>query len=555
MQDKLVMSTNEALALGAIEAGVNVVTAYPGEPISSIVDTLFAMRKGLNMHIEWAINEKVAYELALGASFTGSRALVCVKHVGFNWLIDPLVASAYSGIRGGLVIVDGDDPSATASTHEEDVRYISKLSEVPLLEPSSPQEAIKMIKFAFNISEEFELPVIIRVITRLCLEKGEVVLEKARYSKASTKAIAKGSEKGFKHTILHEKNLRLKKISGESEFNRMENGVEKDLGIIVSGNTYSFLKRILVSLQLDLPILKIGFVNPTPYTKILEFSKQVRDLLVVEEVQPFLEEEVKLALQQSSINIFGKYSNHLPWANELNPLALKDAIERILNKSLKMMDMAEAPKPSARYSRYTIKPCLKDFHPQCPHLHTINSIKKVIKQCREEVIIVGDVGCMTLDLRREDSIIDTIVCMGASPSITSGIILGGKKKAIAIIGDSSFYHNGLLGLMNAIHTQTPLTLIIVDNMITAQTGFQPNIGTASEDLEIKRALKIESILNALNVRYHVLNPVKEDKLLQEIIINSLNSNQCTVIIARGKCPLAEVAGAYKSFNTVDTLGS
>ncbi len=545
------MSGDEAFARGAVEAGVSVVSSYPGEPVSIPVEVLAKYSKLRPMHVEWSVNEKVAFELALGSSYAGLRAIVFVKHVGFNWIIDPLAGSAYTGVGGGLVIVVGDDPDASGSTSEEDTRFLTELTELPLLEPSTPDEARLMVRHAFSLSEQVSLPVIVRAVTRLCREVGPVEegpVRRPSRAKFEGKRFVKESLL-HQHAKLHEKNLRLEKLSESSSFNVVTDQEDAILGMVGCGSASQFLYRLSEANPGKLALMKVGFVRPPPEQEIIEFARKHRRILVVEEVQPFLESKIRQILNGVDCRVDGRSTGHLPWAGSLTTDLLVRAAEKITGEHFRR------PKPSVsptmtRTSLFDLEPCQDEFDPGCPHLATFAALRRAIKKAAAPVTVTGDVGCMSLDIRTGDPVIDTMTCMGASPSVAAGVKIAlPKTRVVSVIGDSSFFHSGLQGVLNNIEQGIPVITLILDNMITAQSGFQPDPGSV-EARTVKKSgpAMMDELLRAMGSE--VLTVDSFDPGLEDVLSKALKKDQSLVVVSRGKCPIAEKVGAYRSATSI-----
>jgi indolepyruvate ferredoxin oxidoreductase alpha subunit len=544
------LSGNEALARGAVVAGVSVAASYPGEPVSIPVEILAKDAERNGMHVQWSVNEKVAYEVALGASYAGLRSIVFVKHVGFNWIMDPFVGSAYTGVKGGLVVVVGDDPEAAGSTNEEDTRYLTEVAEAPLLEPSTPNEAKEMVAHVFDISERVKLPVVVRVVTRLCKQLGPVGLGGAR---AKNKPSFGG--KWFvkeallsQHAALHEKNLLLERMSEESSFNTSFAPPDAKIGIIACGSASQFAEDLVKTNPGRLALLKVGFVGPPPRGKIRDFAKSYDKILVVEEVQPFLEAKVRQTLSGVNSEVFGKLSGHLPWVGSLTHDSVCHAVEKMTGwKPRKPQQNLMKSVSVGKTSLYELEPCSEEFDESCPHRSTFMALRAAIKKSGLAVTVTGDVGCMSLDIKMGDPVIESMTCMGASPSVAAGLkIASPERRLVAVIGDSSFYHSGFQGVMNNIHNGIPVTTLILDNMITAQSGFQPAPGTPHAKGAGGRATaRVEELLRSIGSRVVVVDSFKPDEV-ERILSEALERDDSTAIVSRGRCPIAEKVRAYPS---------
>ena len=545
------MSGVEALARGALEAGVSVVSSYPGEPVSIPVEVLAKQSKLYRMHVEWSVNEKVAFEVALGSSYGGLRAIVFVKHVGLNWIIDPLAGSAYTGVGGGLVIVVGDDPDASGSTSEEDTRCLAELTELPLLEPSTPEEARVMVRYAFDLSEQVSLPVIVRVVTRLCREVGPVEegeVRRPNEAKFEGDRFVKESLL-HQHAKLHEKNLQLGKLSENSPFNFASDQEHAILGMIGCGSAARFMHPLSEANPGRFALLKVGFVRPPPEKEIIAFARKYRKILVVEEVQPFLESKIRQVLNGLDCFVYGKSTGHLPWVGSLTAELLAKAAEKVTSEHLRRPKATVSP-TMTRTSLFDLEPCSDEFDSGCPHLATFAALRRAIKRTDARVAVTGDVGCMSLDIKMGDPVIETMTCMGASPSVAAGLKLAlPNARVVSVIGDSSFFHSGIQGVLNNIEHDIPVITLILDNMITAQSGFQPDPGSVqARGLKKGGRAMMDELLRAIGSK--VLTVDSFDPGLEDVLSEALKKDQSLVIISRGKCPIAEQVGAYNSATSV-----
>jgi indolepyruvate ferredoxin oxidoreductase alpha subunit len=449
---KSLLSGNEAVARGAWEAGCRVATAYPGTPSTEILENI---TKYPEIDAEWSVNEKVALEVAAGASFAGARALVAMKHVGLNVAADPFFTMGYSGVTGGLVVVSADDPGMWSSQNEQDNRHYGRHAKVPILEPADSNEARIFTKLGFEISEKFDTPVLLRLTTRICHSACLVDLgaRKEVAAKGYTKDIGKRlvlpAHARALHLVVEE---RLNKIAAYSEIfphNKIDWG-KKTLGIITSGVAYQYAKEVFPKAS----ILKLSLTYPIPENMIKKFAKGVREIIVVEEGDPILETEIRAL----GINVTGK--DKIPLCGELTPGVLRDSFSKKRKTGIRKKKVP--PRPPV-------------LCPGCPHRGVFYVINKL------GLVVMGDIGCYTLGALPPLSAMDTCVCMGASVTNAQGMekALGKEftKKLVAVLGDSTFFHSGITGLVNAVYNRSNLNLLILDNFTTAMTGHQPHPGT------------------------------------------------------------------------------
>ena len=449
---KSLLSGNEAVARGAWEAGCRVATAYPGTPSTEIIENITKYKE---ISAEWSINEKVAMEIAAGASFTGTRALAAMKHVGLNVAADPFFTMGYSGVTGGLVVVSADDPGMWSSQNEQDNRHYGRHAKVPILEPADSSEAKEFTKLGFEISERFDTPVLLRLTTRICHSSCLVDLEKRKESKVKgyvkdiKKRLVLPAHARALHLVVEERLKRIAEYSEVFPFNKIEWG-KMTVGIITSGVAYQYAKEVFP----DASILKLSLTHPIPKKLIGKFARKVRKIIVVEEGDPILETEIKAM----GIKVSGK--DKIPLCGELTPQVLRMSFVKKRVASKGWVDIPARP------------PVLC---PGCPHRGVFYIFNKL------KLVTSGDIGCYTLGALPPLSAMDTCVCMGASVTNAQGMekALGKEfsKKLVAVLGDSTFFHSGITGLVNAVYNKGHLNLVILDNFTTAMTGHQPHPGT------------------------------------------------------------------------------
>jgi indolepyruvate ferredoxin oxidoreductase alpha subunit len=508
-REPLFLSGNEALAYGAYEAGVEVACAYPGTPSSEILEHLALFKE---VDSQWSVNEKVAYEVALGAAIGGVRSLFACKHVGLNVAMDPLMTSSYTGIKGGLVVVVADDPGMHSSQNEQDTRWVSLYSKLPLLEPSSPKEAYTFVKEAFQISERFDTPVMLRLTTRISHTKEDIVVDKRRESENSefspdiAKYVMIPKNAYARHIRVEERLRELKDFSENTGLNSIAYG-DRKIGFIASGVTYLYLRENYP----DASYLKLGFVHPFCDDKIREFSKSVKEVFIVEELDPFLEEHIKAL----GIPVKAKHPSFR--IGELKPDIIPDLV---------------AGKPNNLNRPPVRKPVLC---PGCAHRFVFNALKKL------DIIVSGDIGCYTLAATPPLAAMHTTICMGAGITVHEGLQRSvGDKKIAGVVGDSTFIHSGITGLINAAYNGVNGLIIILDNSTTAMTGGQnhPATGKTIHGRETKQ-LKLEEICSACGAdTVDVIDPLQYKELFDLISMRAAEEN-LSVIIARFPCRLMD----------------
>ncbi len=513
-KDTLWMSGNEAIALGAYEAGVKVASGYPGTPSTEIMENLSCYE---GVYTEWAPNEKVGLEVAIGASFAGSRALATMKHVGLNVAADPLFTASYTGINGGLVLVCADDPEMHSSQNEQDNRNYAFAAKMPMLEPSEPMEAKEMLKTAFDLSEDLDTPVILRITTRIAHVKG--VVKKGERIAATDGEISKNPSKlvmlpGMarkRRVYVEERMNRCQNLAETAAFNRIEKGDTKR-GFITSGVSYLYVKEAFP----DAAVLKLGMCWPLPEKKIREFAGMVDELYVVEELDPFMEIHIKAM----GIDCRGK--DCVPNQGELNTAIVRNSIDA--DSKLELFE--EVPLP--------MRP--PNMCAGCPHRGIFFNLSRM------KVFVSGDIGCYTLGFLPPLSAMDSCVCMGASVSIAHGIAKavgeGAHDKVVSVIGDSTFIHSGITGLINSVYNDSASTLIILDNRITAMTGQQQNPASGyNMKGEAASQLDLEALCRAVGVKHvYKVNPhdVPETR---KVMKEAVEQNEMSVVISEAPCVL------------------
>ncbi len=513
--DNVLLSGNEAIARGAFEAGVKVASAYPGTPSTEILENLCSYA---GVYAEWAPNEKVALEVALGASFAGARALATMKHVGLNVAADPLFTAAYTGVKGGLVIVTADDPEMHSSQNEQDNRNYAYAAKVPMLEPSDASEAKEFLKTAFRISEEFDTPVLVRTTTRVAHVKGMVSLDSSEVSSA-TLGIEKMPEKfvmlpahARKRRVELEKRLaRLREFAETFPGNRIE-WADNKRGFITSGVSYLYVKEAFP----EASVLKLGMAYPFADRLIKKFASQVQDLFVVEELDPFIENHVRAL----GLACHGK--DLVPAVGELNSYAVRKSITGEVAADL----FAPVPIP--------LRP--PNLCAGCPHRGIFHAIAKL------KVFVAGDIGCYTLAALKPLSSMDSCVCMGASIGTAFGMekALGKDAlgKIIAVIGDSTFMHSGITGLIDVVYNRGFSTVVILDNRTTGMTGHQPNPSTGVTLCgDEGAAIDIEALCRAIGVKHVVTIDPHQHGDAEKVLRQEIERPEPSVIITKAPCAL------------------
>ncbi len=521
MVDKALLSGNEAIARGAFESGVKVAAAYPGTPSTEVLENL-SRYKGI--YAEWSPNEKVALEVGMGASFAGARSLVVMKHVGVNVAADPFFTLSYTGLRGGLVLVSADDPEMHSSQNEQDNRNYAKFAKVPMLEPSDSQEAKEYTKIAFELSERFDTPVMLRTTTRVSHSKSIVHLNepvelsrKPELKKDPVKYVMLPANARKRHPVIEKRMEALAQFAETFPENRVEWG-DKKTGIIASGVSYQYAKEVMPQAS----YLKLGMVHPLPKEMIRSFASQVEKLFVVEELDPFIEEQVR----SLGIEITGKTA--FPLCGELTPSLVEKGLTGHRTDKI-AGEIAGAP------GNLPARPPI--MCPGCPHRGIFSILSK------RKLFVTGDIGCYTLGFLPPLSAIDTCVCMGASIGHAMGLdkALGGEAlgKVVAVIGDSTFLHSGMTPLLDVVYNKGAVTVIILDNRTTAMTGRQEHPGTGyTLQGEETSSVNLVKLAKALGVKHvSVVNPYNL-AATERVIRREVQRPEPSVIISRAPCVLS-----------------
>ncbi|RZB34456.1 MAG: indolepyruvate ferredoxin oxidoreductase, alpha subunit [Desulfobacteraceae bacterium Eth-SRB1] len=537
---KMLLLGNEAIARGAIEAGVAVATTYPGTPSSEISLNLFQMSLESDLYFEYSTNEKVALEVAAATANSGIRSLCIMKHVGMNVASDALMTLAYVGVKGGLVIITADDPFMFSSQNEQDNRYYAVLSGLPMLEPSSIEEAKDMLGYAFDLSEELQEPVIFRTTTRINHSNAVVVFGEIKkrittgdFQKDPFNYVTVPAVSRKLHAKLLKNLEKAETISEKSKYNFITG--DGNLGIICNGVSYNYVYDALNDLNLKdrVKILRIGFSHPMPGAMIKDFLKGCEKVLVVEEGEPYMEESVKALAQEEglTLSIRGKGKDLFSHLYEFNPGLVRKCLSKYFGVEFTppaVPDLSDIPEIPMRPPNLCAG---------CSHRATYYEVKKAAEGM--DTICPIDIGCYTLGFLPPLSMGDFLICMGSSVGTSCGFSKVTQKKVIGFIGDSTFFHSGMPGLANAVFNNHNFTLIILDNGTTAMTGHQPNPGVDMKKLNLDgyNQISIEKVVRSLGVSHvSVIRPYKVQKSI-EAIKEALNVKGVSVIISRQMCSL------------------
>ncbi|MCR5482247.1 MAG: indolepyruvate ferredoxin oxidoreductase subunit alpha [Clostridia bacterium] len=540
---KKLMTGNEAIVQGAWEAGVMVASAYPGTPSTEVLENMTAHKE---VYSEWAPNEKVAVEAAIGASVAGVRSMASMKHVGLNVAADPLFTFAYTGVNAGMVLLTADEPGMYSSQNEQDNRNYAKAAKIPMLEPSTSQEAKDFMKEAFDISEKFDVPVLVRMTTRVCHSKG--IVECGSRSESGKKPYVKNAQKyvmvpafARKRRVEVEKRMALlEEFAEKTPMNRIEDNGSRT-GVIACGMAYCFAKEVFGD---DVNYLKMGFTNPLPSKLMTEFLQGVDKCYVIEENDPFIEEKVKML--GFSEKCFGK--NTFPAYDELTADVIRKAVFGSEFETIDYDKSKVVPRPPALCAG-------------CPHRGLFFELGK-----RKNVMVTGDIGCYTLAQGAPYNSIDTTICMGASFSTGHGAqkafdLKGEDMRVVGVLGDSTFFHTGINSLTECLYNNSRTVSIILDNRITGMTGHQENPGSGRHaDLSEANIIDIETVCRALGCKnIRTINP-NDLKAVKDALDWALSLDEPAVIITKYPCVLKKFSehdkkafpDAYKSKSVVDS---
>ena len=514
---KKLLIGNAAVARGAYEAGVTVVSSYPGTPSTEITESMVEYKE---VQVEWAPNEKVAAEVSIGASMAGARAMSCMKHVGMNVMADPLFTVSYIGVNGGLVYCVADDPGMHSSQNEQDSRHYAKASKVLMVEPSDSKECKEYTKLAFELSEEYDVPVLVRLSTRVSHSQGLVELgdridyKLKDYNKSVAKNVMMPAMAIKKHVVVENRQAKLTEYANTTALNIVENNGKK-IGVITAGISYMYSKEALGN---EVDYLKLGMVYPLPTTKIIEFAKNHDVIYVIEELDPFIEEHVRTL---GITNVKGK--NEFTLLGEYTPAMIKKVVLGIEPVPFNKIEEEIPNRPPVMCAG-------------CPHRGTFYVLKKL------GLTVSGDIGCYTLGAVAPLQSVDSTICMGASISAGFGMAKARgaefNKKLVSVIGDSTFIHSGITGLIDIVYNKGANTIIILDNSITGMTGHQQNPTTGKTiRMEETTQVNLIKLAEAVGVKRIVVADPFDVKKFEEVVKTEVSSDEVSVIIAQRPCAL------------------
>ena len=518
MAEKFLMG-NEAIALGALDAGVGFVSGYPGTPSTEVLETVAKYNDG-SVYVEWSVNEKSAMEAAAGAAYAGARAMVTMKQVGLNVASDPLMSLAYVGVQGGMVVLVADDPGPISSQTEQDTRTFAMFSKLPVFDPSSPEEAYEMVGAAFALSEAYRTPVLLRSTTRVChgcatvhVQDAHAVRPASGFVKDTQRWVIFPRTSFLNHQKIEARNPVLGNELGKTKFNFVAHAGTGRRGIATHGINYAYTAEALGLLSAEAPVLKVGTPFPLPEERMVDFLRSVDEVLCVEELDPVLERALLFLCGKHHLPtvVRGKLSGDMPTAGENTVESVEKALSAYLNVPLPAGAQREAPPP------LPVRPPV--LCAGCPHRGSFYAVKVAMKG--RKAVFSGDIGCYTLGNAMPLDMVDTCLCMGAGVTIAQGLHrVEPDAVNFAFIGDSTFFHTGIPGVVNAVYNEHDIVLIILDNSTTAMTGHQPHPGTGKTMMgDVSQKVSIEKILRAVGVTC----VQKADPLILETALHSLTA--------------------------------
>lgn len=533
---KILAMGNEAIALGAIRAGVRMAAGYPGTPSTEILETIAKHNDG-RIHVEWSVNEKAAMEVGAGAAYAGARTLVTMKQVGLNVASDPLMSLAYMGVKGGMVIVSADDPGPISSQTEQDTRTFAQFSKLPVFDPSSPEEAYHMIGEAFEFSERYATPVLFRPTTRVCHACASIELlpdmeitEPEGFIKDTMRWVIFPRTSYLNHVKIEKRNAELSDVLSEYVGNFVLNtGVFSRKGLVASGISYAYTREVMPE---NIPLLKISTPHPFPEKLAKEYLESLDEVLVLEELDPMVERELLRVAGKYHlpVKIYGKLTGHTKNAGENTTESIRGDLERFLGRGSGSLteDTSQTQAPEL-----PVRPPV--LCAGCPHRASFYAVKKAMKG--KKAVFCGDIGCYTLGNAMPLDMVDTCLCMGAGVTITQGLhVIEPDAVDFAFIGDSTFFASGITGVVNAVYNGNDIVLVVLDNSTTAMTGHQPHPGTGKTIMgDVAAKVSIRKILEGIGVeRIYEADPLELDTAV-ETVKEAAQGNGVRAIIFKSPC--------------------
>lgn len=527
---------NEAMAMGAIHAGVNLVCGYPGTPSTEILETVAKNNDG-SIYVEWSVNEKAALEIAAGASYAGARTLVTMKQVGLNVASDPLMSLAYIGVKGGMVIVSADDPGPISSQTEQDTRHFAQFSKLPVFDPTSPEEAYEMMKDAFELSEKYETPVLFRPTTRVCHGCASIeIADEYEINKPE------GFEKNQKwvifprlsyesHLKIEERNPKLGTELSGYRFNEVTG--EGTKGIATGGISYQYTKEALG--DSNVKMLKVATPNPFPEKLALEFLDELTEVMVIEELDPVIEKELVYICGKYhlDVKIRGKLTDDVQKAGENSVESVKQVLNKFIGLPIEEQVEAGVEQGAVAKPDMPVRPPV--LCAGCPHRASFYAVKQAMKG--QKAVYAGDIGCYTLGNAKPLDMVDTCLCMGADVTIAQGLHrIEPDVKHFSFIGDSTFFASGITGVVNAVYNEADITLIVLDNSTTAMTGQQPHPGTGETMMgDISQKISFPAVLKAIGVKYVAVEDPFDLKASFAAVKEASDIKGVTAVIFQSPC--------------------
>ncbi|MFC1870243.1 indolepyruvate ferredoxin oxidoreductase subunit alpha [Chloroflexota bacterium] len=552
--EKLFMLGNEAIARGAIEAGIQVAAAYPGTPSSEILEVLSGVAQQLDIYVEWSTNEKVAFEVAFAASLCGVRAMASMKHVGLNVAHDSVMTASYIGANGGMVLLVADDPWAWSSQNEQDSRYVAEQGYLPVLEPSSVAEAKEMMVDAFRLSEEFKHLFVVRSVTRLSHGRSDVTLgeiskerRKGSFPKDPSRLVYVPAQARKNRPLMLERFARIREAVNTLPYNQLNLTAGARLGIIACGLSYSYTLEAIKWLGLDdrVSVLKIGTPHPLPEEPVKKLLHSVAEVLVVEELEPFVELHVKAIAGEHNIPVKIHGKDLIPVIGELSTREVTEALAQLTNLP-SPVDFNERDKFGQEITR-SLPSRPPTLCAGCPHRATQYAMKVAGKRVARdsgsdvEAVYPGDIGCYTLSYLPPIESMDVVLCMGSGFGIANGLAHVLETPVIAQLGDSTFFHSGIPAMINAVANKANITMVVLDNTTTAMTGFQPHPGTGHTATgEETTAIRPEDIARACGVKFVVVVDPLDLKNTVDTLEKAIRFNGPSVVVSRRACTMIEL---------------
>ncbi len=542
---------NEAIARGAVDAGVNLACGYPGTPSTEILETLAKINDG-SVYVEWSVNEKAALEVAAGAAYSGARTLVTMKQVGLNVASDPLMSLAYVGVKGGMVIVSADDPGPISSQTEQDTRHFARFSKLPVFDPSSPEEAYEMIKDAFELSEKIGSPVLFRPTTRVChgcasveVADEKIIHKPEGFIKDTMRWVIFPRTSYLNHIKIEKRNAGLSDELSSYRFNTVSGDGKK--GVACGGISVAYTKEALSLLGTDAKLFKVATPFPFPEKLALEFLKGLDEVMVIEELDPVIEREL--------IYICGKYNLNVKINGKLNGKvqpAGENSVDSVCEVLAGFLDVDYAKPVSSETPELPVRPPV--LCAGCPHRASFYAVKQAMKG--KKAVFSGDIGCYTLGNAKPLDMVDTCLCMGADVTIAQGIHrIEPDTVNFSFIGDSTFFASGITGVVNAVYNQTDIVLIVLDNSTTAMTGHQPHPGTGvSISGTVAGRISIENVLRAIGVAsVETVDPL-DLKASVEAVRKAAELSGVKAVIFKSPCIAVVKPSKSYSVNTDKCIG-